>query len=82
MTKLLYIPTNQFIIFYTSPFSPTLNTINMEELYSFNGVVEKEINFILDGVNNSFNYYEKNWLIKKNNIKLPLLREELEVIYD
>lgn len=75
MTKILYIPTGQYLKFYDS--NTTYPTeIEWEKLNTFITVEEKFKSLTVGKV-----YCSEEWLAT-NNVILPILKLEIEIIYD
>lgn len=76
MTKLLYIPTGEYITFYGNDGELTniIEKLNKHEYIGFthNNIIKS----IISISNNGSSLYERN------KIKIPVVKEEFEVIYD
>lgn len=76
MTKILYVPTGEFIIFNSE--EKFLSETVLENINEYSGSAEGEIECLLAVTPNEYNI---RWA-ETNKIIFPILREELEIIYD
>ena len=83
MTKLLYIPTGLFITFETKPFQTSEQrtlTIILEESTTF--TVPPTSQNIEWYISEQFTSGYNTHIMNRNDMIIPLVREEIEVIYD
>ena len=81
MTKILYIPTGTYLKWYCKNYEDE-DAIELTEIIEKRGnrthTIEDTIKSLLD----TEKLLDKTWWLDMNNIILPVLFSELEVIYD
>lgn len=81
MTKLLYVPTGEYITFWSSKYSNETNhyTVIIEDL-------DKDCYNMFDGIDIIEDIMSLELvdieILKRNRIKRPIVREDFEIIYD
>ena len=90
MTKILYLPTGRYLKFLSkSPYrevKPSDLSENLELSLTFNNEnhnksLEKFINYLIEtGDQHQYNW--ASWFLEINNIIIPIIREDLEIVND
>lgn len=75
MPKILYIPTGEYLKFYSGKYPNWLKETSIEAL---GGSLESKVEFLV----NDSNFYPSSDWVETNKVVLPILRSELEIIYD